>query len=218
MIILWNSSSSQILRPRRNTEAMQVQTKKKSKSSNRKDRNPYLRLIPLPFPQLKRLVFHVMYRVDNRFLRSGSFSASASAPLAPPAAAGPEEETAGAPPPDPTFRRRALTSFPSSAYSRINDAICQTNQSAMQGNVRTFANKEAQMGSTSSTFAAASMACSFSVFAGSQYYALVTAPSPMYQQHRRAHTVISTPSSARIRAAYETASSALDILAPAKFK
>jgi hypothetical protein len=103
---------------------MQVQTKNKSKSSTRKDRNPYLRLIPLPFPQLKKLTFHIMHRADNPFLRSGSFSGSAAAPPALPAppATGPEE-AAAAPPPDPTFRRISLTSFPSSAYSHINDTI-----------------------------------------------------------------------------------------------
>ena len=55
---------------------------------------------------------------DRRILPSSFFSSSlgaSSAVPAPPPAAAPPAAGAAAPPPDPTFRRRSLTSLPSSA-------------------------------------------------------------------------------------------------------
>jgi hypothetical protein len=130
----------------------------------------------------------------NWVSRSGSFSGSGAASL-PPVAPGPEG-AAAAPLPEPTFRRRSLTSFPSSAYSLINrfNSSLQLYRNAKRR--PTFANNEVQIVSTSSTFAAESNVCSFSAFIG-----VSIAKSLWTKSNREVLTVISTPSSARIKAA-----------------
>jgi hypothetical protein len=80
--------------------------------SNRRDRNPCLRLIP---PSLK-ISLVCMNAVLSRFDIPSSFSSSGAAASSPPAAAAPPAAgAAAAPPPAPTFSSRSLTSFPSSA-------------------------------------------------------------------------------------------------------
>lgn len=116
---------------------------------------------------------------DSSF-SSSFFSSSFGASAAPPAAAAGAPPVAGAAPPAPTFERSSLTFLPS----------------------RAFARRVAQMGS-SSTPAAVVKATILS-----DYKSRVKVVSlHMASCECMRHTVISMPSSARMRAAYEAASS-----------
>ncbi len=144
---------------------------------SRRDRIPCLRrILPSLFWE-KQLAMHGAQSSYCCNAPSSFFSSSAGAAssAAPPAAAPPAAGAAAAPPPpEPTFRSMSLTSLPS----------------------RALANRVAQMGSTSGTPAAL-----MRVFNLSAYTNGAVSNSQMFQNHSSLRTVISMPSSARMRAA-----------------
>ena len=172
------------------------------KALNRRVQNPYPRPI-LPFLPKIHLLAHMRWKVtwdDLPSSFSSFFSSSAGASAgAPPAA--PPLGAAAAPPPDPTFNSRSLTFFPSSAYE-----LCQ-------GRLRYWRSKRARHAlansvvhilSTSGTLAALMMVWSLSACCLSAWCALTPNPWGL--------TVGSRFSSARISAAYDTASSDWDMV------
>jgi hypothetical protein len=119
------------------------------KALSRKDRNPYPRPIP---PSLLCVSVKISKTTAGKISLPSTFSSSLASSTAAPAdapAAGPE--AAAAPPPDPTFRRRSLTSLPSSACIP-SQSHCRPG--VLQRFVRTLAKREVQIGSTSAIFAA----------------------------------------------------------------
>lgn len=130
------------------------------------------------------------FSLRNAILNSPSSLASsfgASAAASPPAAAAPPAAAgaAAAPPPEPMLVKISLTSLPS----------------------RALAKREVQMGSTSATLAAVMRELILSA-CGDHH---VSHGLLLEVVERLRHTVISTPSSARMRALYAQASSAVDI-------
>ena len=115
----------------------------------------------------------------SSFFSSAAGAASAAAAAPPAAAAG--APAAGAPPPEPTFDNKSFTFLPS----------------------RAFANKDAQMGSTSTPAAPVRV----TILSACQAKIAIRVRSVTHKTPV-GRTVISIPSSARMRAAYVVASSA----------
>ncbi len=78
--------------------------------------------------------------------------------------------------------------------------------------MRTLAKRVVHIGSTSGTLAAEIRVCSLSAFQKVSFISVLHVLHDHSFQRGFMHTVISTPSSARIKAAYEVASSAFDIV------
>lgn len=160
--------------------------------------------------RLLRLALAAAQQMHNLWRWLTSFSSGFSSSLvasgaAPPAAAPPAEAAAGAaPPPDPTFKRRSLTSLPSKAYTTKPDSVSEYSSTHVLPSCR-ISDSGGSCLSEKSCPDGLNLLDLSSLDDGLELIGLLIAifMSPLFHliSAYGKHTVISRPSSARMRAA-----------------